>query len=53
MAVMIFIEQARAANIPLTGSILQKKAKLYAEKLGVIAFKASWLAKSKKNTLLS
>lgn len=49
-AVMLFIDQSRSLNIPLTGAIIQQKAKIYADKLGVINFKASdgWLSKLKK-----
>ncbi len=48
--VLAFIRQARAVNIPLSGTIVQEKARLYASKMGVADFRASggWLAKLKR-----
>lgn len=39
--VLAFIRQARSVNIPLSGGIVQEKARLYANKMGVTDFRAS------------
>jgi Tc5 transposase DNA-binding domain/CENP-B N-terminal DNA-binding domain len=46
-AVELFIAQAREHNVPLSGPIIQAKAKLYAVALGIDGFEASsgWLTK--------
>jgi transposase-like protein len=46
-AVALFIQEARAENVPLSGPIVQEKAKVFAARLGITNFEASngWLTK--------
>jgi len=46
-AVALFVQQAREENVPLSGPIIQEKAKFFAAKLGIVQFEASngWLTK--------
>ena len=46
----LFFSQAKAKNLPLSGPILQSKALVFAEKLGIQEFRASngWLTSWKQ-----
>jgi hypothetical protein len=49
-AVAMFVQQARDYNIPLSGTLIQKKARLYAEAMSIEHFEGSngWLTKFTK-----
>lgn len=51
----VFIRQARAQNVPLSGATIRAKAKAFAAKLGIVNFKASsgWLTRFAKRQKLS
>jgi transposase-like protein len=46
-AMALFVQEARSQNVPLSGPIIQEKARMFAAKLGIQNFEASngWLSK--------